>query len=46
MKWTDGSEYKGDWKDGIQHGQGTMSFTDGRETKTGYFEKNTFVRST
>jgi hypothetical protein len=41
MLWTDGSCYKGEWVGGIQHGQGTMCFPDGR-VKEGIFENNVF----
>ena len=42
MKWIDGSEYKGDWKRGIQHGYGKMIFPTG-EIKEGQFEMNIFI---
>ena len=41
MRWTDGSVYQGEWKRGIQHGQGKMVFADGT-VKEGYFENNVF----
>lgn len=41
MEWTDGSTYEGEWKKGIQHGWGTMSFPNGK-VKEGYFEDNMF----
>jgi hypothetical protein len=41
MKWTDGSNYEGDWVRGIQHGKGKMSFPDG-SVKQGDFENNIF----
>lgn len=45
MYWTDGSVYKGEWKKGIQHGRGVMTFPDGR-IKDGYFENNVFKGAT
>lgn len=42
MNWTDGSCYKGDWVNGVQHGRGSMSFADGT-IKTGLFENNVFI---
>ena len=45
MYWTDGSVYKGEWKKGIQHGRGVMTFPDGR-IKDGYFENNVFKGNT
>jgi hypothetical protein len=42
MYWTDGSIYKGEWINGIQHGKGTMSLTDGL-CKAGIFKNNTFI---
>lgn len=41
MYWTDGSVYKGEWVNGIQHGVGKMSFPDGR-VKEGWFENNIY----
>ena len=41
MEWTDGSTYEGEWKNGIQHGWGKMSFPNGKVTE-GYFEDNVF----
>lgn len=41
MYWVDGSNYKGEWRQGIQHGMGKMTFPDGT-VKEGYFENNTF----
>jgi hypothetical protein len=43
MVWSDGSCYKGDWYEGIQHGWGAMTFTDGKDSKIGRFDKNKFV---
>ena len=45
MYWTDGSQYIGEWKKGIQHGKGIMNFPDGR-IKDGYFENNIFKGKT
>ncbi len=45
MYWTDGSVYKGEWKKGIQHGRGVMTFPDGR-IKDGYFDNNVFKGKT
>jgi hypothetical protein len=42
MFWTDGSVYQGEWKQGIQHGYGKMTFPDGT-IKEGKFENNIFV---
>jgi len=41
MIWTDGSTYIGEWKNGIQHGQGKMVFCNGT-VKEGKFENNIF----
>ena len=41
MSWNDGSFYKGDWVNGIQHGFGRMLFANG-ETKEGLFENGVF----
>jgi hypothetical protein len=45
MNWKDGSLYKGEWKKGIQHGKGKMTFPDGR-VKDGIFEDATFKGAT
>lgn len=42
MFWTDGSIYQGEWRNGIQHGFGKMTFPDGT-VKEGQFENNIFV---
>ena len=42
MFWIDGSVYKGDCKYGVQHGIGTITFSDGK-TKQGKFENNTYM---
>lgn len=42
MRWVDGSVYTGEWKKGIQHGQGKMKFSDG-SSKEGTFENNVFI---
>lgn len=42
MRWTDGSVYKGEWVNGVQHGKGEMRFSDGT-TKKGLFENNVFL---
>ena len=42
MFWTDGSIYQGEWKQGVQHGYGKMTFPDGT-IKEGYFENNVYV---
>ena len=42
MNWTDGSIYKGDWVNGVQHGRGVMKFADGT-VKNGLFENNVFI---
>lgn len=41
MFWTDGSYYKGNWKDGVQHGQGELKLADG-QVKKGFFTNNKF----
>jgi hypothetical protein len=40
MVWADGSSYKGDWVDGVQHGIGLLKTK--KEEKAGYFEQNIF----
>ena len=42
MYWTDGSVYKGEWHNGIQHGYGTMIFPDKTSIK-GYFKNNLYL---
>jgi hypothetical protein len=42
MYWIDGSVYKGDWEQGMQHGFGEITLTDGRVQK-GKFENNQFI---
>ncbi len=42
MKWVDGSVYKGEWVNGVQHGRGEMVFSDGTYKK-GLFENNVFI---
>jgi hypothetical protein len=42
MYWRDGSVYKGDWEQGMQHGFGEITLTDGRVQK-GKFENNQFI---
>jgi hypothetical protein len=42
MIWTDGSEYKGHWVKGVQHGIGIMKFPNGKP-RAGFFERNIFV---
>jgi len=44
MYWTDGSYYKGEWKEGIQHGKGKITFSDGL-VKEGEFINNMYVDS-
>ena len=41
MKWIDGSEYKGEWSDGMQNGYGKMIFASG-EIKEGLFVNGNF----
>ena len=41
MFWTDGSVYKGTWKEGDQDGIGMMIFSDGYK-KAGKFNKNIY----
>ena len=45
MYWTDGSIYKGDWVNGIQHGKGIMTFPDGR-IKDGEYINNVYTSGT
>ena len=45
MFWTDGSIYKGEWVNGIQHGKGIMTFPDGR-IKDGEYVNNVFQGKT
>ena len=42
MIWTDGSEYKGHWVQGVQHGIGIMKFQNNK-SRAGFFERNIFV---
>lgn len=42
MFWTDGSVYKGDWEQGLQHGFGEINLKDGT-VKKGKFERNQFI---
>jgi len=42
MYWVDGSIYKGEWRNGLQHGLGTITFTDGK-SKKGKFENNIYI---
>ncbi len=42
MRWIDGSEYKGEWVNGVQHGKGEMRFSDGT-VKRGLFENNVYI---
>ena len=30
MKWIDGTMYKGEWKKGVQNGEGEMHYADGK----------------
>jgi len=39
MYWADGSDYKGDWDSGMQHGFGTVTMIDGLQ-KRGKYERN------
>ena len=39
MYWNDGSYYKGEWKNGIQHGEGEIYVPD-QGWKKGVFENN------
>ena len=41
MTWNDGTNYKGEWLKGQQHGRGVMSFVDGR-LKDGLWEAGVF----
>jgi hypothetical protein len=45
MNWIDGSSYKGQWREGIQHGFGIMYFdkTNSSKKKVGFFQNNVFV---
>lgn len=42
MFWTDGSYYKGEWQNGIQHGRGEI-YVPGEGLKRGVFRNNTLV---
>jgi hypothetical protein len=42
MRWVDGTVYKGEWKDGHQHGKGKLIQPDGTVLE-GYFRKNVFL---
>lgn len=42
MYWTDGSVYKGQWHNGVQHGQGKMMFPDGTSLQ-GLFKNNVLL---
>ncbi len=41
MEWNDGSRYKGEWFNGMQHGYGRMIFATG-EVKEGLFIDGVF----
>jgi hypothetical protein len=41
MFWTDGSIYKGEWRNGIQHGKGKTILPDGSE-KDGFYVNNIY----
>ena len=43
MFWTDGSFYKGEWKNGIQNGKGQIYLT-GNEIMSGIFENSILVQ--
>ena len=45
MFWTDGSFYKGDWKNGVQNGKGHMYLVGG-EVISGLFENSILVQIT
>ena len=42
MYWNDGSIYKGDWVEGVQHGIGSLTLKGGK-VKKGKFENNMYV---
>ena len=42
MYWHDGSIYKGDWYQGIQHGVGSITLKDGK-VKKGQFENGQYI---
>ena len=42
MYWVDGSKYKGDWEQGVQHGFGEITLPDGK-IKKGKFENNVYI---
>ena len=42
MYWADGSNYKGDWDSGMQHGFGTVTMANG-VSKHGKFENNVYI---
>lgn len=43
MIWNDGSVYKGNWKKGIQDGEGEIIFK-GQSPKKGIFKDNVLIR--
>jgi hypothetical protein len=43
MFWTDGSFYKGEWKNGIQNGKGQI-YLSGNEIMSGVFENSILVQ--
>ena len=43
MNWADGSWYKGEWKQGIQHGSGEL-YENGQPVRKGIFENNVLVK--
>lgn len=43
MFWTDGSFYKGDWKNGVQNGKGQI-YISGNEIISGLFENSILVQ--
>lgn len=45
MFWTDGSFYKGEWKNGTQNGKGQM-YLAGTQIMTGSFENSILVQVT
>jgi hypothetical protein len=39
MKYADGTQYEGQWKNNMRHGQGTIITQDGRKYQ-GYFQRD------
>ena len=42
MTWTNGTYYKGEWLDGVQHGEGEL-FVPGEGYRKGKFDNNVII---